>query len=86
MAEVLATKLKNDTVRMFRDDIANNDYYFCVSSISIDALTRVDAVNSFKSKTEFKENILFGKQCFDSDVKYMIKYHPWQKDQVYEIR
>ena len=84
MAEVLATKLKNDTVRMFRDDIANNDYYFCVSSISIDALTRVDAVNSFASRNEFKENILFGKQCFDSDVKYMIKYHPWQKDQVYE--
>ena len=49
MAEVLATKLKNDTVRMFRNDIANNDYYFCVSSISIDALTRVDAVNSGKS-------------------------------------
>lgn len=83
MAEVLATKLKNDTTRAFRDDVANNDYYFCVSSISIDPLTRVDAVNSFKSKNTFKENILFGKQVFDSDVKFMIRYYAWQKDAVY---
>jgi len=83
MAEVLTTKLKNDTTRLFYDDVANNEFYIMVSSISDDPLVRIDAVNSFNSKTTFKENIIFGKQVFPSDVKYMIKYYPWQKDAVY---
>jgi hypothetical protein len=83
MAEVLTTKLKNDTTRLFYDDVANNEFYIMVSSISDDPLVRIDAVNSFNSKNTFKENIIFGKQVFPSDVKYMIKYYPWQKDAVY---
>jgi len=83
MAEVLTTKLKNDTLRLFYDDIANNEFYFAVSSIALTELTTVDAVNSQYSKNDFKENILFGKQVFNSDIKYMIRFYPWQKDSVY---
>lgn len=83
MAEVLTTKLKNDTVRLFYDDIQNNDYYVFVSSIASDPLTRINAVNSQYSKNQFLEHTLFGKKVFNSDVKFMIKYYPWQKDQVY---
>lgn len=83
MAEVLTTKLKNDTLRLFQEDILNNEFYFTVSSIALDELATVDAVNSQYSKNEFKENILFGKKVFDSDIKFMIKYYPWQKDEVY---
>lgn len=83
MAEVLTTKLKNDTLRLFHEDILNNEFYFTVSSIALDELTTVDAKNSHHSKNEFKENILFGKKVFDSDIKFMIKYYPWQKDAVY---
>ena len=83
MAEVLTTKLKNDTLRLFYDDIANNEFYFAVSSIALTELTTVDAVNSQFSKNDFKENIIFGKQVFGSDIKYMIRFYPWQKDSVY---
>ena len=83
MAEVLTTKLKNDTLRLFYDDIANNEFYFAVSSIALTELTTVDAVNSQYSKNEFLENIVFGKQVLTSDIKYMVKYYPWQKDSVY---
>ena len=83
MAEVLTTKLKNDTLRLFYDDIANNEFYFAVSSIALTELTTVDAVNSQYSKNDFLENIVFGKQVLTSDIKYMIKYYPWQKDSVY---
>lgn len=83
MAEVLTTKLKNDTLRLFYDDIANNEFYFAVSSIALTELTTIDAVNSQFSKNDFLENILFGKQVFNSDIKYMIRFYPWQKDSVY---
>jgi hypothetical protein len=68
---------------LFFDDIQNNDYYVFVSSIASNALERISAVNSQYSKNKFLENVLFGKKIFNSDVKFMIKYHPWQKDQVY---
>ena len=83
MAEILTTKLKSDTTRMFYQDILDNEFYFAVSSIATEALTRVPAVNSQFSKNKFKENILFGKRVFQSDVKFVIKYYPWQKDEVY---
>lgn len=83
MAEILTTKLKNDTVRLFYGDVQNNDYYVFVSSIASDPLTRINAVNSQYSKNQFLENTLFGKKVFNSDAKFMIKYYPWQKDQIY---
>ena len=83
MAEILTTKLKNDATRMFYQDILDNEFYFMVSSTVIGELNRVDAVNSLFSKNDFKENILFGKRVLNSDVKFMVKYYPWQKDAVY---
>ena len=83
MAEILTTKLKNDTTRMFYQDILDNEFYFMISSIATEELTRVPAVNSQFSKNDFKENVVFGKKVFPSDVKFMIKYFPWQKDEVY---
>ena len=82
MAEVLTTKLKNDTLRLFKNDILNQEFFFTVSSIATGS-TPIPAVNSQYSKNEFKENLLFGKRVFESDIKYMIKYYPWQKDTVY---
>lgn len=84
MAEVLTTKLKNDTIRLVQEDFLNNEYYFAVSSVTIDELTRVDAKNSLYSKNQFKENIVFGKRIFPEDIKFMIKYYPWQSDAVYD--
>ena len=83
MAEILTTKLKNDVTRMFYQDILDNEFYFAISSTVLTVNDRVDAVNSLWSKNEFSENILFGKKVFEDDVKFMIKYYPWQKDSVY---
>ncbi len=81
MAEVLTTKLKNDTTRMFMEDIQDNDFYVFVSSIATDS--RSTASNSQYSKNEFLENTVFGKKVLGSDTKFMIKFHPWQKDATY---
>ena len=83
MAEILTTKLKNDTLRLFHEDLLDNEYYFAVSSIALTELVSVSAENSLYSKNEFKENILFGKRALPDDIKFMVKYYPWQKDAVY---
>lgn len=83
MAAILTTKLKNDSTRMFYQDILDNEFYFMVSSIATEELARVQAVNSQFSKNSFKENAVFAKKVFPSDVKFMIKYFPWQSDSVY---
>jgi hypothetical protein len=83
MAEILTTTMKNDVTRMFYQDILDNEFYFAVASTSTEELTRKDAVNSLNSKNDFKEKIVFGKRVFNEDVKFMIKYYPWQKDSVY---
>ena len=82
MSEVLTTKLKNDTTRMFFQDIQDNDYYVFVSSVSTGE-TRDSASNSQYSRNQFLENTVFGKKILDTDTKFMIKYYPWQKDAVY---
>lgn len=78
MAEILTTKFKSDTTRLFIEDIKSNDFYIMCSSIE-----RLDAENSRFSENEFKEKILFGKKVDSNDVHFMIKYYPWQRDQVY---
>jgi hypothetical protein len=82
MTEVLTSKLKSDTTRMFYQDIQNNDFYVFVSSVT-EGTTRPTATNSQFSKNRFLENTLFGKKVLGTDTKFMIKYHPWQKDQTY---
>ena len=83
MAEILTTSLKNDATRKFYQEFLDNEYYFMISSTVIGELNRVNSVNSIHSKNEFKEGILFGKQVFNDDIKFMIKYYPWQKDALY---
>jgi hypothetical protein len=83
MAEILTTKLKNDVTRQFYADILAGSYYFMISSTVTGELNRLAAVNSLQSKNTFSEGILFGKQVFPADVKFMIKYYPWQKDALY---
>lgn len=78
MAEILTTNFKTDTTRLFVDDVLNNDYYFFVSSIE-----RLNSDNHLKATNEFIEKALFGKQILNQDVFFMIKYYPWQKDDVY---
>ena len=82
MTEVLTSKLKSDTTRMFYQDIQNNDFYVFVSSVT-EGTTRPTATNSQFSKNRFLENTLFGKKVLVTDTKFMIKYHPWQKYQTY---
>lgn len=83
MAEVLTTKFKNDLTRDFYAELADNDFYVFVSSITQEGDTRISVKNAQYSKNQFLENTLFGKKLFESDSKFMIKYHPWQKDAVY---
>jgi hypothetical protein len=83
MAKILTTKMKSDTTRQFYQELLNNEFYFMISSTVIGELNRKSAVNSLSSKMEFKEGILFGKQVFESDIKFMIRYYPWQKDASY---
>ncbi len=82
MTEVLTSKLKGDTTRRFFADIQSSDFYVFVSSVT-QGTDRVSASNSQYSRNNFLENTLFGKKVNNSDTKFMIKYHPWQKDQVY---
>ena len=82
MTEVLTSKLKSDTTRMFYADILDNDFYVFVSSV-FQGTDRISATDSQGSKNQFLENTVFGKKVLGSDTKFMIKYHPWQKDQVY---
>ena len=78
MAEILTTDFKSDTTRLFIEDIKNNDYYIFVSGIE-----RMDSENSRFSKNEFLENTLFGKKIYADDCHFMIKYFPWQREDVF---
>lgn len=82
MTEILTSKMKNDTTRMFFDDVQLNNYYVFVSSIT-SGTTRQSAVNSQYYTNELLENTLFGKKILGSDTKFMIKFYDWQKDAVY---
>lgn len=82
MAETLTTVLKTDTVRMFYDDLQENQYYVFVSSVSTDT-NDVDVVNSVQSKNEFLDKVLFGKKILNTDCKFMVKYYPWQAGQIF---
>lgn len=82
MAETLTTILKTDTVRLFYDDLQNNNYYVFVSAVS-SADNRINVVNSIRSKNLFLDKVIFGKKILNSDCKFMIKYYPWQAGQTF---
>ena len=78
MTEILTSKMKNDTTRMFFDDVQLNNYYVFVSSIT-SGTTRQSAVNAQYYTNELLENTLFGKKVLGSDTKFMIKFYDWQR-------
>jgi len=79
MPEILTTNFKTDTTRLFVNDILASDYYIFASGIE-----RLVSANSVKSKNEFLGKCLFGKEVDKStDVKFMIKYYPWQSGTAY---
>jgi hypothetical protein len=78
MPEILTTNYKTDNTRLFANDVLNNNYYLFVSSIG----TTVSE-NSARSKMSFLEKTLFGKKFLNDDVKYVIKYYPWQRGTIY---
>lgn len=78
MAEILTTKFKSDTTRLFVEDLKSNNYYMMVSGID-----RMDSDNTKFSQNEFLENVLFGKKVYSDDIHFMIKYYPWQRENVY---
>jgi len=79
MPEILTTKFKSDTTRLFINSLASDEYYLFVSAIN-----EFDPSNSSFSKNEFLEKTLFGKKILNEDIHFMIKYYPWQKGLVYE--
>lgn len=80
MPEILSNSFKSDLNRLFVEDaLTNENYYLFVSAIDT-----FDPEDSQFSKNEFLEKTLFGKRVLPDDIHYMIKYYPWQKDQVYE--
>lgn len=83
MAEILTTDLSSDTLRLFYNDVQNNDYYIFVSAVTTAVNDRLTAVNAQWSKNNFLEKTVFGKKILNTDVNFMIKYYPWQKGQVF---
>lgn len=78
MPEILTTEYKTDAARRFAEDVQNNDYYVFVSSIN-----EFNPDNTQASANEFLEKTLFGKKVRTVDTNFMIKYHPWQRDDVF---
>src|SRR6056300_1189904 len=84
MAEILSTTFNMDTLRLFYNDIKNNDYYVFVSSVTTGLTDRFTAVDSRYHKNIFLENVVFGKKILTSDVHFSIKFYPWQAGQVFD--
>lgn len=77
MANVVTSKYKTDSVKLFIDSLSTNEYYLFVSSAD-----RTTALNSSVSKTDFLERTIFGKEV--EDVYYMIKNNVWQPGVVFD--
>ena len=80
MAEVLTTKFKTDITRFMYNDVTSSDMYVFVSGISLGSIV---PVNSLKSENDFLSKALFGKKIASADIKYMIKYVPWNSGDTY---
>mgnify|MGYP000017301858 CR=1 FL=1 len=62
MTEILTTKYKTDLLRLFYNDLASNEFYVFVSSLTTDPTSRVSAANTKVSEIQFLDNVL---QCID---------------------
>ncbi len=78
MAEIITTLFKTDLARNFYTDTQTNEYYIFASAISAAYNDRTDAENTLRSKNLFLDKLIYGKKILPTDVKFMIKYNPWQ--------
>ena len=78
MPEILTSEYKTDATRRFAQDVQTNNYYVFVSSINefVPDDTQV-------AKNTFLERVIFGKKIRPEDTHFMIKYYPWQRDEVF---
>ena len=78
MPEILTSEYKTDATRRFAEDVQTNNYYVFVSSINefVPDDTQV-------AKNTFLERVIFGKKIRPEDTHFMIKYYPWQRDEVF---
>ena len=66
MADILTTKLKNDTARMFYQDILDNEFYFMISSIG---LPNINNLALYKERSEKLGLRYFDQDDLDSSVE-----------------
>ena len=78
MPEILTSEYKTDACRRFAQDVQNNNYYVMVSSIE-----EFEPDDTQVAKNAFLEKVIFGKKIKPEDTHFMIKYYPWQRDQVF---
>lgn len=78
MAEIITTLFKTDLARNFYTDTQTNEYYIFASAISAAYNDRTDAENTLRSKNLFLDKVIYGKKILPTDVKFMVKYNPWQ--------
>lgn len=84
MAEILTSWYKADLMRRFYEDTQDNEYYMFIGNDVTDVGAKITSVNSHYSQQRFMNHVLFGKKIDPNDIKFMIKYNPWQKGNVFD--
>ena len=84
MAEILTSWYKADLMRRFYEDTQDNEFYMLIGNDVTDVGGKITSVNSHYSQQRFLNHILFGKKIDKNDIKFMIKYNPWQEGQVFD--
>jgi hypothetical protein len=84
MAEILTSWYKADLMRRFYEDTQDNEFYMLIGNDVTDVGAKITSVNSHYSQQRFLNHILFGKKIDKNDIKFMIKYNPWQEGQVFD--
>lgn len=75
---VLKSKYRSDSVRLFMQDVLDNDYYLFVAGQEEEGV-----INSRETDNDFFEKLLFGKKIKDEEIFFMIKNYPWEFQKVY---
>lgn len=75
---VLTSKYRSDNVRLFIQDVLDNNYYLFVSGQE-----EKGVINTKDTDNDFFEKVLFGKKIKDEEIFFMIKNYPWSFQTVY---
>ena len=84
MAEILTSWYKADLMRRFYEDTQDNEFYMFIGNDVTDVGAKITSVNSHYSQQRFMNHILFGKKIDPDDIKFMVKYSPWQAGNVFD--